>query len=98
MKLRNVPLAPHTHQHVLSLVFYISHSDEGTMECHNHLLYISLVNKDVEHFFKGFSAILDAPVENYVWLCTQFLIGIFLLFVCDSLRFYIFWIIVRCWM
>ena len=57
-----------------------------------------LVNEDDEHFFKCFSAILDASFENYVCLCTKLLIGIFVLFVCNSLRFYIFWIIVWCWM
>jgi hypothetical protein len=63
-KFRSAPLAPHTHQHMLSLGFYFNHSDKGKLECQSQLLYISLVTKDVEHFFKCFSVISDASLEE----------------------------------
>lgn len=41
---------------------------------------------DVEHFFKGFLAILETSVENFVLLCTPFLIGLFGLLASDFLN------------
>jgi hypothetical protein len=64
----------------------------------SHLLYVFIVTKDIEHFFNCFSGISDASVENFVYLCTPFLIGVFVLFVSNYLILFIFWILVLCWM
>jgi hypothetical protein len=52
---RSVPLSPHPRQHVLSLEFLISAILTGVRwNLRVVLIYISLMTKDFEHFFKCF--------------------------------------------
>jgi hypothetical protein len=55
---RSVPLSPHPHQHVLSFEFLILAILIG-IKCNLRvvLIFISLLTKDVKHFFKCFWAI-----------------------------------------
>ena len=43
------------------------------------------MTKDVAHFFKCFSVISNSPVENSVYLCMPFLIGLYSLLVSNFL-------------
>jgi hypothetical protein len=62
---RSVPLFPHPHQHLLSPEFLILAMLTGVRwNLGVVLIYISLMTKDVEHFFRCFSAIRVSPVEN----------------------------------
>jgi hypothetical protein len=54
---RSVPLSPHPHQHLLSHEFL-------RLNLRVVLIRISLMIKDVEHFFRCFSAIQYSSVEN----------------------------------
>jgi hypothetical protein len=76
---RSVPLSPHPQQHLLSPEFFILAILTGVR--HNlsiALIRISLMTKDVEHFFRFFSAILYSSVENSLFSSDpQFLIGLF---------------------
>jgi hypothetical protein len=62
-KWRSIPLYPHSHQHVLSpeililaILIYVR------LNLRAILIYISLMTKDFEHFFKCFLAIQDSSV------------------------------------
>jgi hypothetical protein len=62
---RNVPLSPHPRQHLLSpefLILAILTSVRWNLRVV--LICISLMIKDVEHFFRCFSSILYSSVEN----------------------------------
>ena len=60
-------LAPHPHQHVLSLEILILVILTGVRwNLRVDLLCIFLLTKDLEHFLKLFSVILDSSVENSV--------------------------------
>ena len=62
---RNVPLSPYPHQHLLSLEFLILVVLIGVRwNLRVLLICIVLMTKDVEHFFKYFSAVRDSSVEN----------------------------------
>jgi hypothetical protein len=57
---RTVPLSLHPHQHVLSLEFLILATLTGMRwNLRVILIYISLMTKDFEHFFRCFLAICD---------------------------------------
>jgi hypothetical protein len=61
----SVPLSPHPHQHLLSPEFLILAILTGVRwNLRIVLIYISLMIKDVEHFFRCFSAIWYFSVEN----------------------------------
>jgi hypothetical protein len=53
---RNVPLSPHPHQHLLSPEFLIIGILSG-VRWNLRIILISQITKDVEHFFKCFSAV-----------------------------------------
>ena len=62
---RSVPLSPHPHQHVLSPEFLILAILTGVRWNRRVVLIcISLMIKDVEHFFRCFSAIRYSSGEN----------------------------------
>jgi hypothetical protein len=62
---RNVPLSPHPHQHLLSPEFLIIAILTGVRwNLRVVLICISLMIKDVEHFFRCFSAIQYSSDEN----------------------------------
>jgi hypothetical protein len=70
---RSVPLFPHPHQHLLSLEFFILAILVGVRwNLRVILVCIFLKMKDVEHFFRYFSAIRYSSVENLFQLCTRF--------------------------
>jgi hypothetical protein len=71
---RSVSLSPHPRQHLLSPEFLILAILTGVRwNLRIVLISISLMTKDIEHFFRCFLAIRYASVE----LCTPFLIGLF---------------------
>jgi hypothetical protein len=76
---RSVPLSPHSRQYLMSpAFFYLSHYDWCEVESQGHLICISLMTKDVEHFCKCFSAIRDSSVENSLFSSVlHFLIELF---------------------
>ena len=62
---RSVPLSPHPCQHLLSPEFLILAFLTGVnWNLRVVLICISLMIKDVEHFFKCFTALQYSPVEN----------------------------------
>ena len=66
---RSVPLSPHPHQHLLSPEFLILAILTGVMwNLRVVLICISLMTKDVEHFFRCFSAIQVSSVGNFLFI------------------------------
>ena len=63
---RSVPLLPHPPQHLLSSEFLFSAILTGVKwNLRVVLICIPLIIKDVEHFFRCFSAIQYSSVENF---------------------------------
>jgi hypothetical protein len=66
---RSVPLSPHSHQHLLSSEFLILAFLTGVRwNLSIILISISLLNKDIEHFFRCFSALQYYSVENSLFI------------------------------
>jgi hypothetical protein len=64
---KSVPLSPHHHPHLLSPELLILAILTGVRwNLRVILIFISLMTKDVEHFFKCFSAIRDSLVEEFL--------------------------------
>jgi ABC-type uncharacterized transport system permease subunit len=76
---RSVPLSPHPCQYLLSPEFLILVIlTDLRWNLRAVLICISLMTKDVEHFFKCFSAIWYSSVENSLFSSVHhFLIGLF---------------------
>ena len=76
---RSVPLSPHPRQHLLSPEFLILAILTGVRwNLRVVLICISLMIKDVEHFFRCFSAIRYSSGENYLFSSEpHFLMGLF---------------------
>jgi hypothetical protein len=75
----NVPLSPHPCQHLLSPEFLIIAILTGVRwNLRVVLIYISLMIKDVEHFFRCFSVIRYSSVDNSLFSSVpDFLMGLF---------------------
>jgi hypothetical protein len=66
---RSVPLSPHPHQHLQSPEFLILAILTGVKwNLRVVLICISLMIKDVDHFFRCFSAIRYSSGENYLFI------------------------------
>ena len=65
---RRVPLSPHPCQHLVSPEVLILAILTG-VRCYLRAIFIciSLMTKDIEHFFRCFSAIWYSSVENYLF-------------------------------
>jgi hypothetical protein len=76
---RSVPLSPHPHQHLLPPEFLILAILTGVRwNLRVVLICISLMIKDAEHFFRGFSAIQYSSGENTLFSSEpHFLMGLF---------------------
>jgi hypothetical protein len=75
---RSVPLSPHPCQHLLSPEFLILAILTGVKWNLSVLICISLMIKDVEHFFRCFSAIRYSSGENSLFSSEPyFLMGLF---------------------
>ena len=62
---RGFPVSPHHHQHLLSSELWIlANLTAVRWNLRVVLICISLMTKDVEHFFRCFSAIQNFSVEN----------------------------------
>ena len=62
---RSVPLSPHPHQHLLSPEFFILAILAGVRwNLRVILIWISLITKGFEHFFRCFLVISDSSVVN----------------------------------
>jgi hypothetical protein len=76
---RSVPLSPHPHQHLLSIEYLNLGVLTGVKwNLRVVLICISLMIKDVEHFFRCFLAIQYSSVENSLFsYVPRFLTGLF---------------------
>jgi len=76
---RSVPVSPHPCQHLLSPEFLILAILNGVRwNLRVILIYMFLMTKDVEHFFRCFSAIQVSSVEKSLFSSVpHFLIGLF---------------------
>jgi hypothetical protein len=76
---RSIPLSPHPCQHLLLPEFLILAILTGARwNLRVVLICISLMTKDVEHFFRCFSVIRYSSVENFLFSSVpNFLIGLF---------------------
>ena len=76
---RSVPLSPHPRQHLLSPEFLIlANLTVVRWNLRVVLICISMMIKDVEHFFRCFSAIRYSSVENSLFSSVpHFLMGLF---------------------
>jgi hypothetical protein len=78
---RSVPLSPHTRQHLLSPEFFILAILTGVRwNLRVVLICISLMIKDVEHFFRCFSAFQYSSGENYLFSSEPHFEGDYLIF------------------
>ena len=93
---RSVPLSPHPHQHLLSPEFLILAILTGVRwNLRVVLICISLMIKNVEHFFRCFSAIPYSSGENSLYSSeAHFLMGLLILWSPPSWFLYIYWILV----
>jgi hypothetical protein len=87
-RLHSHELAPHPHQHVLLLEFLILAILRGIRWFLRIILIcISLMTKDVDKFFKCFSAIKQSSVDSSLFNSVpHFLIGLFALLVFNFLN------------
>ena len=69
-KWKSAPLSPRLHQHELSLVLLILAILTGIRWHLRVFIYVSLMSKDIEHFFKCFSAIWVSSSDNSVYNST----------------------------
>jgi hypothetical protein len=76
---RSVPFSPQPRQHLLSPEYLILAILTGVRwNLRVFLICISLMTKDIEHFFRCFSAIWYSSVENYLFSSVRHcLIGLF---------------------
>jgi hypothetical protein len=76
---RSVPLSPHPYQHLLSPEFFILAILNGVRwNLRVVLICISLMIKDVEHFFRCFSVLRYSSVENSLFSAVaHFIMGLF---------------------
>jgi hypothetical protein len=83
---RSIPLSPHPHQHLLSPEFLILAILSGVRwNLRVVLICISLMIKDVEHFFKCFSALRYSSIENSLFSSVpHFLLGIFFIYISNA--------------
>jgi hypothetical protein len=83
---RSVPLSPHPLQHMLLPVVLILAILFGLRwNLRIFLMWISLITKDFEHFFRRFSAIRESSVVNSPFTSRThfFLLGCLRFFFCD---------------
>jgi hypothetical protein len=89
---RSVPVPPHPLQHLLSLEFLIQATLTGVRwNLRVVLTCISLLTKDVEHFFSCFSVIHYSSVENSLFnsvphFFSFFLLGIYFIYISNALK------------
>jgi hypothetical protein len=88
---KTVPLSPHPHQHLLSLEFLILAILTGVRwNPRVVLICISLMIKDVEHFFRCFSAIWYSSIENSLFssvphFLKKILLDIFFIYISNGI-------------
>jgi hypothetical protein len=92
---RSVPLSLHPHQHVLSSeVLILAIQIDVRWNLRLVLICISLITKDLEHFFRCFSDIWDYSVVNSRFSSIpHFLLGCLGFWWLTSWVLYIFWIL-----
>jgi hypothetical protein len=92
---RSIPLPPHPHQHLLSLEFLIlAILTDVRWNLRVVLICITQMIKDVEHFFRCFSAIQYSSGENSLFsFVPHFLIWLLVFFGVQLIVLYIYWLL-----
>jgi hypothetical protein len=68
---RSVLLSPYPCKHLLSHIFYLSNSTDMRWNLTVVLIYISLMSKNIEHFFGCFCANRYSSVYLVLWSLTS---------------------------